>query len=432
MVAQPPKVEIPQKNPPLDRPLRGGIVGAGFGFIGNVHVESVRADGNGIWVAGAPDRDPEVGKQLWKTLLIPKRRTYGSLDDLLAAEALIKEEPQVGPDDEPLFAYYSGPLDWVSICTENFLHHPMAKKVILAGLNVMCEKPLVRTVEEAQELVDLVEQHRVVFGVTHTYTGHPIIQLALELIASGVIGDIEEALGWYLQEWLRELLERELQQQATWRTDKQKAGRGGALGDIMVHIYQKFLWLTRARALRVRARLRTAVEGRKTDDQAFAEVQAAPALVGAPPIYFNFHALQTVCGEQNNFGWRICGTKGTLIWEQEKPEVLTLRRCGEPDLVYRRDPNTRWASAEFKRGCRLPGGHGEAYTRAKGNVYARFFADIVKRQTGGVFGQDYGGRNTPYPNVYDGFAGVAFINAAADSHESGGGWVEIPQVRSSL
>lgn len=403
-----PEFKIPVLNAPLDRPLYGLIVGCGTGFIGREHKRAVQYNDNAEWIGGVPDHRPAISRAMHKPLRLRPERTYGTFDEMLESE----------PSQSPA-------ADWISICTPNHLHFDQASAAIRAGWNTMLEKPMCHTVEQAQALIDLVFKHQVVFGLTHTYFGHPMIRLIEKLIADGKIGIAETVIGYYWQDWLRFLIEAEGQQQASWRTDKSKSGRLGCGGDILTHILQMVLRLTGAKPLKVRADLRTLVEGRKLDDNVFADVSGIVG--GKDPVEMHLMASQTMCGELNNFGFRITGTKGTIIWEQEHPEEVILRQKGEADQVYRRNGGALWATPEFQADTIIPGGHPEGYSRAEGNVYLRFQDDVIRRASGAKFGQGYGGAKINYPGVIDGFWGVSMINGVADSHEGGGVWVNMVQ-----
>ena len=64
-------------------------------------------------------------------------------------------------------------MEAVSVLTPNFLHFPMAKKLLENGFNVICEKPLTTSLEEAKGLEALQKKNNTIFAVTYTYTGLP-------------------------------------------------------------------------------------------------------------------------------------------------------------------------------------------------------------------------------------------------------------------
>ena len=113
-------------------------------------------------------------------------------------------------------------IDFVTIVTPN--NTPIALAFVQAGINVVCDKPLCLTEEEAAELVAAREASGVVFAVTYNYTGYPMVREARARIANGEIGQVRRVFVEYHQGWLATRLEDSGQQQASWRTDPSKAG----------------------------------------------------------------------------------------------------------------------------------------------------------------------------------------------------------------
>jgi len=235
---------------PLGRRLRLGMVGGGQGaFIGAVHRIAARLDDRYTLVAGALSSDPERARASAAELRIAPERAYGSFQEMAQKEA--------ARDDG---------IDVVSIVTPNHVHHAAAKAFLEAGIHVICDKPMTTTVDDAQDLVRTVRRTGLVFGLTHNYTGHPMVREARARVAAGELGRIRVVQVEYPQDWLTTRLEASGQKQAAWRTDPAQSGAGGAIGDIGSHAYNLAAFIIGLELEDLCADLTTFVEGRRVDD----------------------------------------------------------------------------------------------------------------------------------------------------------------------
>ena len=233
----------------LGRRLRLGMVGGGQGaFIGAVHRIAARLDDRYELVAGALSSDPARAKASAAELRIAPERAYGSFAEMAAAEA--------ARDDG---------IDAVAIVTPNHVHHPAAKAFLEAGIHVICDKPMTTNLEDALDLVETVRRTGLVFGLTHNYTGFPMVREARERVAAGELGRIRVVQAEYPQDWLTTPLEETGQKQAAWRTDPAQSG-GGAIGDIGSHAFNLAAFISGLEAEALCADLSTFVDGRRVDD----------------------------------------------------------------------------------------------------------------------------------------------------------------------
>ena len=199
------------------------MVGGGEGaFIGAVHRTAMRLDGLFDLVAGAFSSDPENTRRTGADLGLEPARCYATWEEMAAGEAALPEETRIQA---------------VAIVTPNHLHHGPARAFLARGVHVICDKPLTTTVADAEELVSLVEASGLVFALTHNYTGYPMVREARERVARGELGTLRKVYVEYLQGWLSEALEETGHKQAAWRTDPERAGPAGALGDIGTHAF---------------------------------------------------------------------------------------------------------------------------------------------------------------------------------------------------
>ena len=370
--------------------LKVGMVGGGGpgSFFGKVHLRAISLDGTRELVAGALRSNPKASLEEAKAWGIQGYPDYSAM--LQAREK--------GELD----------LDYVTIVTPNNAHFGPAKACLEAGLPVVCEKPMTLTVEESEKLVALQHKKKVPFVLAHTYTGHPMMMFARELIKSGEIGTIRKIESYYSQGWLASALEKDGQQQASWRTDPKRTGISNCGGDIGTHAFVAATWVSGLQVKKVSARLNSFVPGRVLDDDfnVIAEMSnGATALITA---------TQIAIGHKNDHGFRIHGTQGSLEWRQEAAEALVLLK-GDYDRTY-------WIGAapvpdNVKSYLRTPAGHHEDFLEALANLHCTM-ERIVR-----------GSRREKVPAPYDhpgvelGLAGMKFVRAAVRSSKAKGAWV---------
>jgi predicted dehydrogenase len=380
----------------LGRRLRLGMVGGGQGaFIGGVHRIAARIDDRYELVAGALSSDPERARASAAELRIAPDRAYGSFEEMAKKEAL-------RPDG----------IDVVAIVTPNHVHHPAAKAFLEAGIHVICDKPMTTNLEDAQDLVRTVRRTGLVFGLTHNYTGFPMVREARERAIAGELGQIRVVQAEYPQDWLTTRLEETGQKQAAWRTDPAQSG-GGAIGDIGSHAFNLAAFITGLEAERLCADLSTFVAGRRVDDNCNILLRYAGGARGM------LWASQVAPGNDNALKIRVYGDKGGLAWHQELPDFLELFPLGKPpQRIVRAHPGTGRSAG---RVTRIPPGHVEGYLEGFANIYA----DCAELITAKLEDRAPDPGATLVPSVEDGGKGVKFITAAIDSSARGGVWMDL-------
>lgn len=376
------------------------MVGGGPGaFIGAVHNRAATLDGLATLVAGAFSSDPAKSRQQGDAYGLGPDRVYASFEEMATREAAL-------PPGER--------IDFVSIVTPNHLHFPAAKAFIERGFHVVCDKPLTTTLEDAEELCRLVNEHDVVFALTHAYTAYPMVKQARALVQDGALGTVRKIVVEYSQGWLSTPLEETGQKQAGWRTDPAQAG-AGALGDIGTHAEHLARYVTGLEIESLFAEVSTVVPGRRIDDDANMLVRYKG---GAKGILF---CSQISVGEENRLAIRVYGTTASLEWHQEDPNFLYVRFPDAPTQVYK--PGHAHLAPAAQRGTRMPSGHPEGLLEAFANIYSSAIRVIDARRAG----------NTPdpldldYPTVRDGAAGVHFILSALRSGRAAA-WVDATYV----
>jgi len=377
--------------------LRYAMVGGGRdAFIGAVHRHALALDGQFELVAGALSSSPEKAKASGEDLGLPDARNHGSWQALLADE--LKR-----PSDER--------IDLVVIVTPNHLHHEVARAFVDAGFHVVCDKPLVHTSAQADELAARVAAQGTLFAVTYNYTGYPMVRQAREMVKSGAIGAVRKVIVEYHQGWLATQLEATANKQAGWRTDPSKSGIAGAIGDIGSHAENLAATVTGLAIESLCADLTAFVPGRRLDDDASLLLRFTNGARGV------LLASQVVVGHENDLRLRVLGERGTLDWRQEEPNQLVHSPLDAPRTILTR--NSPWLSEPARRACRLPPGHPEAFIEAFANLYAGVAADLRARLAGGAPASQ---QEADYPRIGDGVRGVRFIEKTVESAASAQKW----------
>ncbi|MBK8502693.1 MAG: Gfo/Idh/MocA family oxidoreductase [Saprospiraceae bacterium] len=383
----------------MSRKIRMGMIGGGRGaFIGGVHRIAAGIDGQIELVAGALHVDPEIAVLSGQDLYLKPERIYRTYKELF------EKESKLGPDER---------VDFVSIVTPNHVHFEPAKLALEHGFHVVCEKPLSFNLEEGKQLQALVNSNDLVFAVTHTYTGYPMIKQAREMLTSGVFGKIRRVVVEYPQGWLSTPLERTGSQQASWRTDPKRSGKAGAVGDIGTHAENLAETITGLKIKELSADVTTFVDGRLLDDDASVLLRFDNGAKGV------LMCSQISAGEENALSIRVYGEKGSIEWHQHDPNTMFVKWLDKPMEVYRTGQGYMGAAAQAH--TRVPAGHPEGYLEAFANIY-RDFAKVVQAKLDGVSPDPL---HLDFPTVNDGVRGMEFIDAVIESGEKNGAWVTL-------
>ncbi len=386
----------------MDRKLRMGMVGGGPGaFIGEVHRKAARMDGGIDIVAGAFDIDPEKSQQMGAQLGLAPARIYNDYQAMIASEQALPEGERI---------------DFVSVCTPNHTHFPIAMAFLAAGFHVMCEKPMTLTVEQALELQAAVKKSKKVFGLMHNYTAYPMVKLARDMVRQGDLGKIRKVVVQYPQGWLARAIEKEGQQQASWRTDPKKSGAAGCMGDIGTHAANLAEYVTGLKIKEIAADLTTFVKGRRLDDDGNCLLRFDKGAKGL------LHASQVSIGQENNLAIWVHGEDASLEWHQEHPNYLHVDTLNAPTQVWKRGNGyVGEKSAAAARATRLPCGHPEAFLEAFANNYCNF-ADTIRAA---AKGEKPAEAVADFPGVNEGVAGMKFIAAVVESSKNNAAWTKL-------
>ena len=373
------------------RKLRMGMVGGGKdAFIGAIHRIAASMDGLIELSCGALSINPDIAKESGKILFLPEDRTYLTYDEM------IKKESELHADKR---------IDFVTIVTPNFAHFAPAMMALDHGFNVVIEKPITLSLDEANELKKKVDETGLLLCLTHTYSGYPMVKEARQLIKNGALGKVRKIFVEYRQGWLSTLSEREGNAQAAWRTDPKKSGKSGVMGDIGTHAAHLAEYISGLHITHICAQLNTIVQGRALDDDGSVllkfENDASGVLV----------ATQVAAGEENNLSIKIYGEKGGMEWNQQEPNTLLVKWLNKPAEIFR--AGSGYLSSVAKNNCRTPGGHPEGYLEAFANIYKNFALTLSARVNNINLEN-----NIDFPTVEDGIRGMAFIENVVRSSNS--------------
>lgn len=382
----------------MNRKLRMGMIGGGKdAFIGAIHRLAANMDGLIELSCGALSVKPELAIESGKILFLPENRTY------LNYEEMLKKESELPADER---------IDFVTIVTPNFAHFAPAMMALDYGFNVVIEKPITLSLDEAKQLKQKLDETGLTLCLTHTYSGYPMVKQARQMVKDGVLGSIRKIMVEYPQGWLSTLSEREGNAQAAWRTDPAKTGKSGSMGDIGTHAAQLAEYISGLKILKICADLNIVVPGRAIDDDGNVLLKFDNGSNGV------LVATQIAAGEENALKIRVYGEKGGMEWHQMEPNTLIVKWQNAPAQVYR--AGNGYLSKIALHNTRTPGGHPEGYLEAFANIYRNFALTVNAK----LNNEEPTAEMLDFPNVNDGIRGMAFIENVVASHASDEKWLD--------
>ena len=313
-------------------------------------------------------------------------------------DTFIEEETKIPKEDR---------IEVVSVLTPNFLHFPMAKKLLENGFHVICEKPLTTSYNEALELESLQKQNKAIFAVTYTYTGYPMVRHMKHMIAKGELGEIQKVDVQYYQGWINPVIHDPEVRKTVWRLDPKKAGISSCIGDIGTHAFQMTEYLTGMEVKSILSDLNMLYDDNSLDLDGTVLIRFSKTVKGV------IRASQIATGEENGLTVAIYGKKGAFKWEQENPNILYHITDDKPKSIIK--PGHAFVSDVANDGTKLPGGHPEGIFDAMGNIY-KGVAKALRSEN--AFDGEY-------PNMNDGVRGMLFIEKVVESNKNGNVWVHL-------
>ena len=379
--------------------LKMGMIGGGLGsFIGAIHRNAALLDNCIDLVCGSFSSDFQNSLETGETLFLEKNRVYKTYDEMISKESAKSEDKR---------------MDIVSIVTPNHLHYDPAIKALDNGFPVIIDKPLTFDTNQAKKLVEKVNQTKLPFAVTHTYTGYPMVKEAKNIIESGKLGKIRKVAVEYPQGWLTTNLENTDNKQASWRTDPSKSGKAGSMGDIGTHAANMVEYITGKKIIKLFAKVNIVVEGRLLEDDGNVLISLEDNIEG------NLMTSQIATGEENDLKVRVWGELGGIEWKHSTPNTLIHKLNGKPNQILRAGVDNSYLSKFALSHCRTPSGHPEGFIEAFANIYRNFSYAVNNYKNSIEHDPIY-----DFPTVEHGYRGMKFIDAVIESSKSSK-WINI-------
>ncbi|MBU2948100.1 Gfo/Idh/MocA family protein [Zobellia uliginosa] len=377
----------------MPKKIRLGILGGGGdSLIGVLHRVASHINDNYQIVGAVFNPDFEQNIAFAKEIDVPTDRIYKDFDTMVEEEMKLPEEERI---------------QVFSILTPNFLHFPMALKLLENGFNVICEKPMTTSLEEAKKLQAAHEKAGTVFALTHTYTGYPMVRQMREMIKNGELGRIHKVDAVYYQGWINEIIHDQEKRSSVWRLDPKKAGISSCIGDIGVHAFNMVEYTTGLKIKSILSDFNYLYEDNQMDVDGTVLIRMNDHVKGI------IRSSQVATGEENGLGIAIYGEKGAFKWEQENPNYLYVMSDTKPTQIYK--PGHAYNSELSLGGTKLPPGHPEGIFDSMANIYL----GVAKA----IRGEQYD--SGEYPTMTDGVRGMNFIEATVESNKNGNTWVEL-------
>jgi len=377
----------------LGRRLRLAVIGGGPGsFIGAMHRQAARLDDRYELVAAALSSDPQRSLSTGQGIGVVADRCYPSGQTLIDAEAARPDGAEV-----------------VAIMTPNDSHFRFAMQALERGMDVICDKPMTNTLQEAEALHARVQDTGLVFCLTHNYTGYPMVRQAKAMVMEGYLGEIRLVQVEYVQGGRAKAGPGS----KAWKEDPARGGPSLVLGDIGTHAHNLLRFITGLEVAQVAADVGSIVPDRITHDYAGAMLRMGNGARGS------FWVTQAAAGVENGLRIRVSGSMGSLEWQQEHPQVLQFKPLGAPAQV--RTPNGPGTLPSAARASRIVAGHPEGFHEAFANLYTDAADAIAARRSG----QTADPLSLHFPNAMDGLQGIRFVAATVASSNNQGAWTHL-------
>ena len=377
----------------MDNKLRLGILGGGGdSLIGVLHRVASSMHDKYRLIGGVFNPEHSISLDFGKQLGLDASRVYKDLD------SMIESEKKIDINDR---------IQVVSVLTPNYLHYPMAKALLENDFHVICEKPLTTTYNEAIELSKIKQSKKLVFAVTYTYTGYPMVRQMTDMIKNGVIGKVHKFDAQYLQGWLNPVVHEKEKRLSTWRLNPKVSGVSCCVGDIGTHAFNMVELVTGMKVKKLLADLNTLYSDNPMDVDANILARLSNGANGT------IRSSQIATGEENNLRISVYGDKGGLKWEQENPNYLYHLTDDQPLRVLK--SAHQYNSEISNLSIKIPPGHPEGIFDSMGNIYH----GVSKAINGQFF------YNEEFPGIEDGVRGMDFIEKAVHSSKSGNIWVNL-------
>ncbi|MEM9870560.1 MAG: Gfo/Idh/MocA family oxidoreductase [Pseudomonadota bacterium] len=367
--------------------LKWGMIGGGEGSqIGPAHRLGALADGHFTLTAGALDADAAKGKAYGQSLGMDPDRTYGNWQDMLDGER--------NRDDR---------IDLVTVATPNATHFEITKAFLKAGFNVLCEKPMTMTVEEAEEIVRVSKATGTLCAVNYCYSAYPMVREMRHMVASGQIGNVRLVVANFSHGHHGDATDAD-NPRVRWRYDPDMAGVSGQFADCGIHALHMASFVAGDEVETLSADFASTIASRTLEDDAMVNFRMSRGAVG------RLWTSSVAIGRQHGFDIQVFGETGGLRWASEQPnQVLYTPVGGRTQIMEKGEAGLSEAAAALSR---VAIAHPEGFPLAVANIYVDLAAAIR------------GEERDALPLAHDGLRSIAAIYAATSSARANGAWTD--------
>ena len=374
--------------------IKIGFVGGGQNsFIGYTHRLAARFDNRFDFVAGVFSKDKKKSKEFGKSLGLDPDRCYNDYKTMAKKESLRSDGVKA-----------------VGIMTPSGDHYKIAREFIKNNVHIICDKPLTSKVEDAVALEKLVHKNKIVFALTHNYSGYPMLREAKKLVEKNKIGKIKVINVEYPQGYTVAVKKKDEKSTLKWRLDKNMCGPSMILAEIGTHAYHLMRYVTGLEVEEVSAEVNSLSDEISVDDNAFMTVRMNNKARGS--IWVSSAAT----GGENGLKIRVYGTKGAVEWLQDDPNILKFTELNSSTQIITRASDA--VSDLSIQSSRVAAGHPEGFFEAFANIYTEF-ADSIQEDL------KKNKKDLVHPTVNDGVMGIKFIFAAKKSSNLNSKWIKI-------
>ena len=372
-----------------------GLIGGGEGSqIGATHRIAAGLDGAFQLAAGALDIDPARAREFAIRLGIAPDRAYGDWREML-------EREKSRPDR----------VDLVTVATPNSSHYEVTRAFLLAGFDVLCEKPLTTTVAEAEEIVRTARECGRICAVNYGYSGYALVRHARAMVKRGDLGRIRVIVAEFAHGHHANAADAD-NPRIRWRYDPKLAGISSIVADCGIHALHMACYISGQEIESLSADFASTVPGRELEDDALVAFRMTGGAVG------RLWTSAVAVGRMHGLGIQVFGEKGGIRWHQEHPNQLFWTPVGGRTSVMER--GVAGLSPEADRASRVTVGHAEGFFGAFGNIYA----DLAERLRARREQRNPDSLAMSCPTAEDGLRSVAAVQAAVTSAKSRGAWVD--------
>jgi predicted dehydrogenase len=360
--------------------MNWGLIGGGEGSqIGATHRIAACLDGAFQLAAGALDIDASRAREYAIRLGIAKDRAYGDWREMIDGE-------KSRPDRVTL----------VTVATPNSSHFEITRTLLLAGFDVLCEKPLTTTVHEADEIVRTARETGRICAVNYGYSGYALVRHARAMVARGDLGKIRVVMAEFAHGHHANAADAD-NPRVRWRYDPKLAGVSSIVADCGIHALHMASFITGQEIDSLSADFTSTIPSRELEDDALVAFRMSGGAVGRL--------------------WTSAIAVGRMRWHQEQPNQLYWTPVGGNTSII--DRGVAGLSPEADRASRVAVGHAEGFFGAFGNIYA----DLAEQLRANREGRKPNPLALTCPTAEDGLRSIAAVHAAVTSARAHGAWV---------